>query len=471
MNKSNQPASSLSTTGERQDMRLILQSLFEHSVAAVNPYRLVREQLLLRGKQLRLVVPEKDVRLNLTDWPTIYLCAIGKAALPMAQAVIDMLGNKISDGIIVSKVAARAAIGNIGIHNGGHPIPNLSSQRAAESVIRLAAQADQKTLMINLISGGASALCSAPYHHQDYPLTLEDLQQITSLLLATNATINEVNCVRKHLSALKGGRFLQLASPATTINLVLSDVIGDDLGSIASGLVAADKTSYHDALHILAKYRIKERAPSSVMAFLQAGAAGEIAETPTSRDLPSPGHTTRLIGNNMRALEAVSQKALTYGFTPQIITSHLRGNARQAAEWIWALATHAAHYAKESTLPLLLIIGGETTVEIRGKGMGGRNQELALTFLTLLDSSSIPLPAKRAVYLLSAATDGNDGPTDAAGAFADRAVLQQVQHQTLDMMQFLNNNDSYHFHEYCGSLLRSGATHTNVCDMQLLVIV
>ena len=471
MNKTNRSTSFQSTAEGGPELRSILQTLFEHSVAAVNPYRLVREQLLLRGKQLRLVIQEKSVRFDLTDYHTIYLCAVGKAALPMAQALIDMLERQISDGIIVSKVAARAAIGNISIQNGGHPIPSLSSQRAAESVMRLATQADQNTLMINLISGGASALCCAPYHHQDYPLTLEDLQQITSLLLATNATINEVNCVRKHLSALKGGRFLQLASPATTINLVLSDVIGDDLGSIASGLVAADESSYHDALQILAKYSIEEKVPPSVMLFLQAGAAGKIAETPTSRDLPSEGHMTHLIGNNMRALEAVSQKAIEYGFTPQIITSHLRGNARHAAEWIWALATHAAHYAKESTRPLLLIIGGETTVEIRGHGMGGRNQELALAFLALLDSSSIPLPAERAVYLLSAATDGNDGPTDAAGAFADRAALQQVRHQALDMAQFLNDNDSYHFHEYCGSLLRSGATHTNVCDMQLLAIL
>ena len=427
---------------------------------------MVDESIHVTDDTLRVACKEPIGPIDLRHYSAVVLCALGKAALAMAQAVVDRLGKYLTDGVVVCTSTTRTTVGAIPVLIGGHPLPNSDSHRAAERVQRIASAAHERTLLINCVSGGASALCCAPYTNGVWHLSVADIQHTTSVLLAANASIHEINCVRKHLSALKGGRYLQLAAPARIVNVVLSDVVGDDLGTIASGLVAPDTTTYRDAMNILTRHKIEGSVLPAVRAFLAAGAAGEIPETPSESDLAGCRYSTILIGNNMRALKAALQRAIEHGFKSRIVTSRLQGNARHAAARILSLAIRTAQHE----LPCCLILGGETTVQLRGGGKGGRNQELALAFLYLTQRFMRPYPDAYSITLLSAATDGVDGPTDAAGGFADKRALENATAASLDIATYLDANNAYEFHRRCGTLLHTGATGTNVCDIQLVAV-
>ncbi|MBW6508539.1 MAG: DUF4147 domain-containing protein, partial [Desulfuromonadales bacterium] len=327
-------------------------------------------------------------------------------------------------------------------------------------------------LIINCISGGASALLPYPLDPQSSAgraaVSLTDKQLITSLLLGCGAPIEEINCVRKHLSAIKGGRFLRLAAPARSLNFILSDVVGDDLSSIASGLTSADPTTFSDAINIIDRYQLRSRTPASILAALELGQSGRLAETPKAGDSSLAYATNILIGTNRHALLAAEQQARQLGYHTRAGSVMISGEARHAARYLATIAREVAASDLFMEKPACLLFGGETVVTLQGNGKGGRNQELALAFLCELAAWGDDQNKK--VTFLSAATDGNDGPTDAAGAFADAEILSRAESAALEIDRYLGDNDSYHFFEKVAGLLMTGPTNTNVGDLQIILI-
>jgi glycerate 2-kinase len=294
-------------------------------------------------------------------------------------------------------------------------------------------------------------------------VTLEEKQAITRVLLECGANIHEINTVRKHISSIKGGQLARLAFPATVISLLLSDVIGDDLDVIGSGPTAPDASTFAGALAILRKYGIDGKAPASVLARLGLGVAGEIPETPKPSD-PSLGRTQNVVvGSNLLAVNAAAGKARELGFRAMVLSIFIEGETRDIARMHAAIARQARLYGQPASAPACFISGGETTVTIHGKGLGGRNQEFAL-------AAAIDLAGLEDVMILSGGTDGTDGPTDAAGAMADGRTCQRAARFGLEAKDYLANNDSYHFFEPLGDLLITGPTHTNVMDVRLILV-
>jgi hydroxypyruvate reductase len=299
-------------------------------------------------------------------------------------------------------------------------------------------------------------------------LTLEELQQTTEVLLGSGAAIEEVNCIRKHLSAIKGGRLAQRSSPALLVNLILSDVIGDRLDTIASGPTTFDSTTYTQALSILSRYGIEEAIPEQVLYILKAGAGGNIPETPKREAALFDRVHNLIIGNNHRALQQSVKEARRLGYNVVPLSSRITGEARETARVFAGIAKDVKERGMLAGKPACIIWGGETTVTLQGPGRGGRNQEFALSFL--IELREYASERESGILLLAASTDGNDGPTDAAGAFASYGVLSKAASLSLDPAAFLKNNDSYSFFDKTGYLLRTGPTNTNVCDLQIALV-
>jgi glycerate 2-kinase len=290
---------------------------------------------------------------------------------------------------------------------------------------------------------------------------------VTRALLACGAVIDEVNCLRKHLSSIKGGHLARLLHPATSVNLILSDVVGDSLDTIASGPTTGDGTCFADVQAIVDKYDLSDRLPEPVRRVFQLGADGRIPDTPQPGDPVFDRVTNLLIGTNYLSLEAARDAARALGCTARILTSQVVGEAREVAKFYCAIGKDAVSHRLWGDPPLCLIAGGETTVTIAGEGRGGRNQEMALAFLGEMEHQP---EACRDLYFLAASTDGNDGPTDAAGAFACRQLLERAQSRGVSIVDHLKRNDAYTFFASIDGLLKTGPTNTNVCDIQLLLI-
>jgi glycerate-2-kinase len=325
---------------------------------------------------------------------------------------------------------------------------------ATRRIIDLLKGADERTLILCLISGGGSALLVEPYEG----ISLREKQKVTNLLLKSGATINELNTVRKHLSMVKGGRLAGIAYPASIISLIVSDVVGDSLDVIASGPTAPDSSTYSDALAVLGKCQLTDQMPAKALSILERGARGEIPETPKEGDDIFTAVQNIVVASNRGALLAAKRKAEELGFQTSIISSTLQGEARDAAR---SLAHRAC--TAELNRPFCLLSGGETTVTVRGSGLGGRNTELALAFALEIEGES-------GVTLLSAGTDGTDGPTDAAGAVVDSHTIGRARTINLDAKAYLDSNDSYSFFHKTGELLITGPTGTNVMDIQIILV-
>ncbi|HEY7746370.1 MAG TPA: glycerate kinase [Desulfuromonadales bacterium] len=384
----------------------------------------------------------------------------GKAAPVMAGALAESLDGLLESGLVVTKYdhTLGALPDRIKVCEAGHPVPDGNGLRATAELIDLVQAADVRTLIVTLISGGGSALLVSP---QD-GISLADKQRTTSLLLNAGADIGELNTVRKHLSRVKGGRLAEAAYPATVVSLILSDVIGDRLDVIASGPTAADPTTYGEALGILERYRLSEQVPPPVLDLLRRGDRGDIPETPKAGSPFLDRVENIIVGSNRQALEAAARSAREHGFTVEILSVELAGEAREVGRQLARQALTAAG-RKSGDTGLCLLAGGETTVTVRGKGKGGRNMELALAF-------AIEIEGQPGITLLSAGTDGTDGPTDAAGAIVDGETVVSARLKGLDPREYLDNNDSYNFFKTCGGLLITGATGTNVMDIQILVL-
>jgi hydroxypyruvate reductase len=415
--------------------------------AAVEP--LVRSSLKLHGDTLAC----GPLTLDLTGIRRVIVLGCGKAGSSMARAAESILGDRISHGLVVVKDGYTLPTKIIELVEARHPVPDRRGQAAAERILALAQAADARDVVIFLISGGGSALLPAPAP----PITLEEKQEVTRLLLGAGANIGELNVVRKHLSLLKGGQLARAAAPARVLTLLLSDVIGDPLDVIASGPTAPDPTTFSDALDVLARRRAADRVAPSVMERLRAGARGEIPETPKPDEHLFTRVTHVVVGNNRLVVEAAARAAEGLGLTPKIATAPLEGEAREVAPDLVARA-------RSLSPPCCLIAGGETTVTVKGQGRGGRCQEFAL-------AAALALPPGDGVTVLAAGTDGSDGPTDAAGAVVDARTPERGRAAGLDPDRSLADNDSHTFLAASGDLIVTGPTNTNLLDLYLVVRV
>jgi glycerate 2-kinase len=415
---------------------------------------------------LRAVDPFESVKGRCAAIRTAYhdggftrLLAIGfgKAAASMALALEQELGDILETGVFVTKYGHTLSRKpqKFRSFEGGHPVPDEYGFRGTEEIMELAASADEKTLVVTLVSGGGSALLVAPVKH----IPLAAKQKTTDLLLRCGADIHELNTVRKHLSRVKGGRLASIISPARTISLILSDVIGDDLDVIASGPTAPDSSTYQDALGVLERYKLLDEVPVEVLAHLASGARGDIPETPKQGDPIFQRVENHIIGSNRVALEAMLAAARKLGLAAEILSTGVNGEVADVAKMLF----RTAMVRKESWQgkPLCLLSGGETVVQVRGSGKGGRNMELALCF-------ALDIAGTDGITLLSAGTDGTDGPTDAAGALVDGETVPLA--EKASALRFLENNDSYTFFRENGGLFITGPTGTNVMDVQILLI-
>jgi len=425
----------------------LLINLFQAALEAVDPY----------GCTARYI----------DDLPSLYdrlfVLGFGKAVSPMLKAVMDRVGDRINRGVIVTKYSHLGPMDDRGIiqcFEAGHPLPDEKGLQATAEVINLLRQADEKTLIVCLISGGGSALLVAPSEG----ITLAEKQKTTELLLKAGADITELNTVRKHISQVKGGRLAELASPARIKSLILSDVLGDRLDVIASGPTAPDMTTYEEAWHILEKFALIERVPESVLNVLIKGRQGILLDTPKEGHPLFQRVDNTIIGGNLEALKAAEGEAARLGYATEIISSEISGEAREAGRWLGEKALVVLERIRRSGLrKICLISGGETTVTVTGRGKGGRNMELALAFAQKVDGTE-------GVSFLSAGTDGTDGPTDAAGAIVDGQTMIRARDKGLDPQLYLLENNSYHFFRQTDELLITGPTRTNVMDIQVMLL-
>lgn len=436
-------------------LRKDAEAVFRAGLEAVNPIQAIKRHVTLQND--KLIVGDKTY--NLPDYDGVYVIGTGKASAAMAKAIEELLGERMKGGVVNVKYGHSFPLNKIKVNEAGHPVPDEAGFRGTEEIIQLLKKTEKNDLVLFLISGGGSALL--PYPGEG--LTLEDIQQVTKCLLQVGACIHEINALRKHLSRVKGGRLARLAHPSTLISLILSDVIGDDLDTIASGPTVPDESTFDDCLKILEKYQIRERIPTSVVELLEKGARGEVAETPKAGDPAFQQTQNLIIASNILAVQAAKKKAEQLRYNSLILSTFVEGETKEVARVHAAVAKEILQTGNPIPRPACVISGGETTVTIRGKGLGGRNQEFVL-------AAAIDIDGLENVVILSGGTDGTDGPTDAAGAIADGMTKNRALEKGMNAEQYLQENDSYHFFDPLGDLLITGPTHTNVMDMRLVMV-
>jgi glycerate 2-kinase len=419
-------------------------AIFRAALKAADPAGAVERHLA------RLVA-----RADFSRYEKIYVIGAGKAGASMAQAAERVLGRRITAGLINVKDGHVAKLRRIELNECGHPVPDQRGAVGAERIARIAASAGAADLVVCLISGGASALLPFPAEG----ITLEEKQATTRLLLASGATIHEINAVRKHISGIKGGQLARLAAPAAVEALLLSDVIGDDLDVIGSGPTAPDASTFATAHSIFEKYGIAGRVPASVRRRIESGMRGEIAETPKPADRLFTRVRNTVVGSNRLALDAAARAAKELGYRTLVLSSEIEGETREIARMHAAIGREIERTGRPVRPPACIITGGETTVTIKGGGLGGRNQEFVL-------AAAIEIAGMERTVVFSAGTDGSDGPTDAAGAIADGDTLRRAP----DARSYLDRNDSYHYFEALGDLVMTGPTNTNVMDVRLVLV-
>lgn len=438
-----------------QRMREHAVETFQVALRALDPEESILRHLKLQGGELQL----GKAHFPLQHFDRILAVGAGKANAPMARALEGLLGERISEGVIVVKDGHSLPLKRIKVLEASHPVPDKRGIKGTEEILSLVADAGERDLVICLISGGGSALLVAPAEG----ITLEDKQEATRLLLACGATIHEINAVRKHLSRVKGGGLSRLAQPATVVSLILSDVVGDELDVIASGPTFPDSSTFHQAAEVLRRYEIWKKVPSGVRDRFQKGVAGDVEETPKPNETFFQRCHWELVGTNLQALLAARQEAKRQGYSSLIISAGVEGETREVAKVHAAMAREVLRSDNPLAPPACLLSGGETTVTLRGKGRGGRNQEFVL-------ASALALEGFERVVVLSGGTDGTDGPTDAAGAIADGQTVARARTMGLDPEEHLHRNDSYPFFEALGDLVITGPTRTNVMDVRIILV-
>lgn len=430
------------------------EKIFMAGIRSVLPGKLISGIMRLDGSVLTIsgnIFPLDEIR-------NIFVIGAGKASAAMGHYVETILGNRITDGHIVTKYGHSCKLKRITVTEAGHPIPDSNGLRATESIIKISEQAGDNDLVLCLISGGGSALMS------DLPegLLPEELYIVNNLLIRCGAGINEINCVRKHLSKIKGGQLARIIHPAKLITLILSDVVGNPLEVIASGPTVADPSTFSDALRILNDYNLTSDITTGVLNYLRDGSRGIHQETPKPGDPLFSGILNILAGTNLTALEAAKNQAVNMGFKTYIIDAELRGDVENVCESVISTAV-AFKDNIEIRKPVCLLYGGETTVKISGEGKGGRNQHLTLLAAQRLRKTI-------GITVLSAGTDGTDGPTDAAGAVADAETIFRAVSLNEDPEKYIYEFNSYVFFKRAGGQIKTGPTFTNVMDLVVVLI-
>lgn len=436
-------------------MKAHAEEIFFAGLAAVEPKAAVTACCRLQKNILKVA----DQSYDTGAFDRIYVIGAGKAAAPMAAAVENLLGDRLTGGILSVKYGHTHLLKKTELTEGGHPIPDAGGLKAAQRILALAQSASKKDMVICLLSGGGSALLPLPAPG----ITLADKQAAMRELLACGATITEINTLRKHVSAIKGGQLARAVFPATLLCLVISDVVGDDLSTIASGPTVADPTTFTDCLRIIDTYQLKNRLPASVIRHIQNGAAGLKTETPKPGDPLFEKVVTHICADNTAALAAAADRARHLGYRALILSSMVEGETREVARMHGAMAKEILKSGNPVCPPACLLSGGETTVTIQGTGKGGRNQEFCLAVADTI-------AGQKHIVVLSGGTDGTDGPTNAAGAVVSDRTASRASQAGLLPARYLADNDSFTFFEKLESLLITGPTNTNVMDLRVVLV-
>ncbi len=436
-------------------MRTDAEEIFYSGLRAVDPGAAVKRYCRIEGDHLFI----GDKPYDLSRIKNIFVVGAGKATAPMAAKIENLLGDRITKGIINVKYGHTSKLGRIKLIEAGHPVPDKNGRQGAEAIIDLVNNAGKDDLVLCLISGGGSALLPLPFPD----LTLKDKQDTIKILLSCGAAIHEINAIRKHISMIKGGRLAQAACPASLVSLILSDVVGDNLDVIASGLTVPDSSSFDDCMKIIDKYNIQKKLPKPVVKHIKDGISGRVPETPKTGDPAFDKTHNLIIGSNIEAILAAKKKSKNLGYNTIVLSSMIEGDTTHVAHIHTAIAKEIIQTGNPIPSPACILSGGETTVTIKGKGLGGRNQEFALV-------AAMDIAGAKNIVVLSGGTDGTDGPTDAAGAIADTNTLSRAMTMGLNPDHFLANNDSYHFFQKLGDLLITGPTNTNVMDIRIILV-
>ncbi len=432
-----------------------LEEIYLAGLQAVDPEEAIRRNVRLTGDRLEV----GGHSYPLAAFKRIIVIGFGKGTAPMAKALEEILGDRLTAGWITVKYEHGMPLQKVRVMEAGHPIPDESGLKATRLILDRLKECTAADLVLGAFSGGGSALAPAPRT----PLQLSEKQETTRLLLDCGATIFELNAIRKHLSVSKGGQLAKIAYPATLVSLFLSDVVGDALDAIASGPTVPDSSTFADCLRIVERYGLSAKLPPPVLRLLRDGAQGWLEETPKAGDPVFQRVQNLVVGSNRAALLAAAQKAKQLGYHTLILSSFIEGEAREIAHAFAAIGKEIAASGHPVSPPACMLAGGETTVTIRGAGKGGRNQELAL-------AAALAIEGWPQIALLSAGTDGSDGPTEAAGAFAAGDTCRRALQRGINPQEYLANNDSYNFFNELGDLLITGPTRTNVMDVICLLV-
>ncbi len=428
----------------------------EKALQAADPKQIIRSKLKLKGSILNL----NGYKLDLAQFDHVFVVGGGKASGSMAETLERILNCYITDGSVNVPYGDNSRTKKIDLNHASHPVPDEAGVAGVRRILKLAEEAERNDLVICLISGGGSSLMPLPRDG----VSLADKRKVTDTLLKCGATINEINTIRKHISAFKGGWLAKKTYPATILNLILSDVVGDPLDFIASGPTVPDSTTFADALRVLNKYRLLDKVPVSVQKLLSDGEKGLVEETPKVSDKVFKKTRNIVIGNNRFASQTACNALRHSGLHSILLTANMEGEAKQIGTFLASIAREICASGNPIAKPAGIVAGGETTVTVTGKGLGGRNQELALGALKKLDGLD-------RVAIASLSTDGIDGPTDAAGAVADGETVAKALKMGLVPEEFLLENDSYHFFSKLGDLVLTGATGTNVNDITVVTVL
>ena len=428
------------------DLNTHINQIVETALDSINPSNLISDNIKLNGDELK--VYKKVYPLNSVK--NVYVVGAGKASGFMAHEIEKLIGDRITGGVVSVYDAKKINLEKIKLIEGGHPIPNENSLKAGKEILEFASKAKDDDLVICLLSGGGSALMES----LPTGISLEDFSKLTNLLIKSGADINEVNTVRKSLSKIKGGKLAAAIAPAQCISLLISDVVGDNLASIASGPTEFSKTKNDDALNILNKYELLNQIPAIIKTFL------EVNEDSNLLSEVNIGRAENfIIGNNRKALAAAKSQAEKLGYEVTIVKEDLDGEANTIGKEIAAITKD-----NFDNSPICLLFGGETTVTVRGTGKGGRNQQLVLAALEGMKNVNSNF------IIASFGTDGRDGPTDAAGAYIDQYTWQKADSLKLEPAHFLVENNSYEFFDKIGQHIKTGSTGTNVADITICLL-
>ena len=442
------------------DLRQEVLEVLQAALVGADPYRAVRNHLEVQNGSLK--IGEESIELATLE--NIFVIGAGKAAAPMAQAVEDVVEGRLGDGVVAVKDGYTAPTSSVAVGEAAHPVPDQRSIKAARAISHIADVAQEDDLVVSLISGGGSSVVELPAGD----LSLEEIRSATATLLASGVSIDAFNAIRKHFSAVKGGRLAQLIAPARQATIVVSDVVGNRLDAIASGPTVPDPTSFADALEVVEQANLAERLPAAVVDHLERGRDGEFEETPGAEDPALERSFVEIVADRNDAIDAASKAAVGAGYNPHVVSTDVEGEARDVGRDIARQVLEILDRGEPVPAPACLLFSGETTVTVRGHGQGGRNQELALSAAVALDEAVTSID--RPVAIGAFATDGTDGPTRSAGAIVGVDTVERGRQAGMDARLELRNNNSFHFLDAAGDLIFTGPTCNNVNDLVCVLV-